>query len=140
MEVCKLWVFIRESFVSFERNSISYFDKLLEANTGEVRDIIPLFEVLLGITVITFLMEVRNLWVFVRELLVSFEGNSISYFETLLEANTVGVRDIILLFQILLGLLPNSSKLCSATSESHVTTRMHICIHFLVCYTYQTDL
>jgi hypothetical protein len=51
MEVCKLWVFIRESLVSFEGNSISsYFDKLLEANTVGVRDIIPLFQILLGVS------------------------------------------------------------------------------------------
>jgi hypothetical protein len=61
------------------------------------------------------------LWVFITESLVSFEGNSVSaYFDKLLEANTVGVRDIIPLFQVLLGFLPNASKLFSAPSESHV--------------------
>jgi hypothetical protein len=47
---CKLQVLYKEILVSFERNSISsYFDKLLEANTVGVRDIIPLLQVLHGI-------------------------------------------------------------------------------------------
>jgi hypothetical protein len=41
---------VRESLISFERNSISsYFDKLPEANTVGVRDIFPLLQVLCGI-------------------------------------------------------------------------------------------
>jgi hypothetical protein len=40
---------VRESLVSFERNSVSsYFDKLPEATTVGVRDIIPLLLVLHG--------------------------------------------------------------------------------------------
>jgi hypothetical protein len=50
LEVCKLWVLFRESFVLFKRNaSSSYFGKLLEANTVVVRNIIPLLQVLRGI-------------------------------------------------------------------------------------------
>jgi hypothetical protein len=84
-----------------------------------------------------------GLWLvgIVRESLVSYERHSVSsYFDKLLEANTVGVRDIILLFQVLLWFLPNAPKLLSAPSESHITIRMHICIPFLACYTYQSDL
>jgi hypothetical protein len=43
-------VVVWESLVLFERNYISsYFDKLPEANTVGVRDIIPLLQVLHGI-------------------------------------------------------------------------------------------
>jgi hypothetical protein len=48
----KLEVLYRESLVSFERNSVSsFFDKLLDANTVGVRDIILLLQVLHGIRV-----------------------------------------------------------------------------------------
>jgi hypothetical protein len=50
MKVYKLWLFSRKSLVSFGRTSISsYFDKLLDVNTFGVRDINPVFQVLLGI-------------------------------------------------------------------------------------------
>jgi hypothetical protein len=56
-----------------------------------------------------FLMGVHKLWVFFRELLVSFEGNSVSSdFDKLLEMNTVGVPDITRL-RVLLGILLNFS-------------------------------
>jgi hypothetical protein len=51
---------------------------------------------------VVFLMVLQ---VLCTELLVSFERNSVSsYFARLLEANTVGVRDIIPLLQVLHGI------------------------------------
>jgi hypothetical protein len=66
-------------------------------------------------------VKVVGVWVFFRELLVSFEGNFISsYFDKLLEVKTVGVPDIPLLRKW------DSSKLLSALSEGHVSIGMHI--------------
>jgi hypothetical protein len=57
----------------------------------------------------TFALEVCNLCALFRG---SFERNSISsYFDKLLEADIVVVRDIIPLLQVLLGILPNISAL-----------------------------
>jgi hypothetical protein len=56
-----------------------------------------------------FLIGECKLWVFFRESVASFEGNSYSsYFDKLLEANTVEIH-VIPLLRVLLGILLNFS-------------------------------
>jgi hypothetical protein len=86
--------------------------------------------------------KVYSLWVFCfRESLASFERNSISsYFDRLLDATTVGVRDIVSLLQVLLGILLNFSAPFLRVMLLFECTFFTVFIRFLAYYTYQSDL
>jgi hypothetical protein len=84
---------------------------------------------------ITFVMEVCNLWVCLRESLGLFERNSVSSdSDKLLEANTVGGS----WYSAVASCTWDSSKLLNDHTEGEVSIRVHVftvLIHFHACYT-----